>query len=106
MPLPQTPYFADCLSPIKMMQYMASRRPIVSSRLPAIEEILRDGENALLAEPGHAAGIADCTRKLIENPRLGEKLAAKAFADVGAHTWEKRAEGILAFVDKLEVREN
>ena len=31
---------------------MASERPIVASNLPAIREVLRDGENALLVTPG------------------------------------------------------
>jgi glycosyltransferase involved in cell wall biosynthesis len=106
MPLPRTQYFANCLNPIKMMQYMASRRPIVATRLPAIEEILQDGGNALLAEPGDAGGIADRIRTLLENPRLGEKLADRAFADVQPRTWDKRAEEILAFAEKISDREN
>jgi len=35
-------------SPLKLFEYMASRRPIVASDLPSLREVLRDGENAIL----------------------------------------------------------
>jgi glycosyltransferase involved in cell wall biosynthesis len=106
MPFPNEPHFALSMSPLKMFEYMASQRPIVASKLPAVMEVLRHEENALLGSPGDAADIADRIRKLLENHRLGERLAARAFADVQPHTWEKRAEGILAFVEKISDREN
>ena len=38
-------------SPIKMFEYMASKRPIVASSLPSIKEILSDQDNAILFNP-------------------------------------------------------
>ena len=45
-------------SPLKLFDYMASGRPIVASNLPAIREILRDTENAVLVEPGNPDALA------------------------------------------------
>ena len=39
-------------SPLKLFEYMAAGRAIVASDLPAIREILRDNENAVLVPPG------------------------------------------------------
>ena len=38
-------------SPLKLFEYMASAKPIISSDLPSIREVLDDGVNALLASP-------------------------------------------------------
>ena len=38
-------------SPLKLFEYMASQRPIVATRTPALEEILQNDRNACLVEP-------------------------------------------------------
>ncbi len=96
MPHPRNTFYAYYVSPLKMFEYMAARRPIVGSRLPAIEEILVHKESALLGEPGKAQDIAENIGKLLREPRMAERLATRAFADVKKYTWTKRAERILA----------
>ena len=101
MPHPRNDFYSFYVSPLKMFEYMASRRPIVGSKLPAIEEILTDGEHALLAEPGDPASIAANIRRLLENPGLGERLAGKAFGRVARYTWDERAKRIAIFASNL-----
>ena len=88
-------------SPLKLFEYMAARRPIVASDLPVLREILRDGDNALLFRSGDAEDLAVQINRLLDDPHLGTKLAAQAFADVQEFTWQKRAEKILSFVKTL-----
>jgi glycosyltransferase involved in cell wall biosynthesis len=38
-------------SPLKMFEYMASGRPIIASKLPVFEEVLKHNVNALLVSP-------------------------------------------------------
>ena len=45
-------------SPIKMFEYMASKRPIVASRLSSIEEILSDQDNSILFNPDDPKDLA------------------------------------------------
>ena len=84
-------------SPIKMFEYMASKRPIMASDLPSIREILNEG-NAILVQPDNPQGLAEGIRKVLENKNLAEKISARAFDDVKQHTWAKRAEKILDFI--------
>ncbi len=95
MPFPKNNHFSYFMSPLKMFEYMASKRPIVGSKLPAIEEILFDKKNALLGKPGEPKGIANNIQTLLLNQQLGKKLAENAFKDVQKYTWEKRARRIL-----------
>jgi glycosyltransferase involved in cell wall biosynthesis len=86
-------------SPLKLFEYMATRRPIVASDLPSIREILNE-QNAMLVKPDDPLALAEGIEKVIRNTGFGEELAKKAFQDVQKYTWDKRAEKVLEFVDK------
>jgi glycosyltransferase involved in cell wall biosynthesis len=96
MPYPNNEFFANHVSPLKLFEYLSARRPIIASRLPAIMEVLRDGENAVLAEPGNPASLARTMERVMRDATLAEALAARAHSDGAAHTWANRARGILA----------
>jgi len=78
-------------SPLKLFEYMAAGRAIVASDLPAIREILRDGENALLVQAGSAHALADAVQRLAADPDLTERLARQAFDDAARYGWDRRA---------------
>jgi glycosyltransferase involved in cell wall biosynthesis len=63
-----------------MLEAMALGRPIVASRVAAIPEILRHGENGLLVEPGSSSEIADAIRQLVRDPLLAQRIGEGARA--------------------------
>jgi glycosyltransferase involved in cell wall biosynthesis len=79
-------------SPLKLFEYMASGRPIVASDLPSLREILRDGENALLVQPGNPQALVAAIVRIKDDPALGTRLARQALVDVRQFTWARRAE--------------
>lgn len=81
-------------SPLKMFEYMASKRPIVASNLPSIQEIL-NGRNAVLVEPDSPEKLAAGIKEILENYQLAEKISADAFKDVQGYSWSKRVKNIL-----------
>lgn len=85
-------------SPLKMFQYMASQRPVVATDLPAMREVLRDGENAVLVEPDDPQALAQGIQRVLQTPDLTQRLAAQAYRDVTTLTWQHRAASILAFI--------
>lgn len=104
MPFPWTEHFAYYASPIKLFEYMASRRAIVASDLPSTAEVVRDGESALLYPPGDVNALAAAIIRLRDDPALRERLAARAYAGVLArYTWDARAKAILEKVMRDEV---
>jgi glycosyltransferase involved in cell wall biosynthesis len=92
LPNPASAISSSFTSPLKLFEYMASGRPIVASDLPSLREVLRDGENALLAEPGNAAALTRGILRIKNDAALGERLARQAVEDVRQYTWARRAE--------------
>lgn len=95
--LPNSGRFEHALatSPLKLFQYMAARRPVVATDIPALSGLLRDGENALLVEPDSPRALAEALRRLTQDPPLAARLAERARRDVESYTWKRRAQELL-----------
>ena len=91
-------------SPLKLFDYMAAGRPIVAVDFPTIREVLRDGENGLLANPGDAGMLAAQVRRLLDDPELARRIGEQARRDAAAYTWQRRAERISAALDPTAPR--
>jgi glycosyltransferase involved in cell wall biosynthesis len=96
LPNPASAISTSYTSPLKLFEYMASGRPIVASDLPSLREVLRDGENALLVEPGSAQALTAGIQRIRDDAPFGERLAQQAGRDVLQFTWARRAERLEA----------
>jgi glycosyltransferase involved in cell wall biosynthesis len=96
MPFPWTEHFAYYASPIKLFEYMAAGRAIVASDLPSTQEVVRDGETALLYATGDTVALAAALSRLYHDAELRERLGAAARElALGHYTWDARARTIL-----------
>ena len=63
-------------SPLSVMEYMAAAKPIVSTRVGGVPELVEDGREALLVEPRDPVALAESIGRLLHDPaeakRLGE----------------------------------
>lgn len=87
----------DFTSPIKLFEYMASGRPIVATALPSVEELLKDGENAVLVPPDSEDALYEGISRVLHNHDLADRIASGALAEVRGYTWEERAKKLLGF---------
>lgn len=78
-------------SPMKVFEYCAMGIPVVASRIGQIEELLADGETALLTPPGDAAALAAALRRLREDAALRRRLGRAARRWAETRTWECNA---------------
>jgi glycosyltransferase involved in cell wall biosynthesis len=98
LPLPDEPVARLFTSPLKLFDYMAAGVPIVASDLPALREVLRHEENALLATAGDPDAFASAARRLLADPDLAARLGSQARADVDQYGWDARARALLDFL--------
>ncbi len=100
MNYPDQLHYARFMSPMKMFEYMSAGRPIVSTKLPTVQEILTDGRSAILVKPDDPMALADGMRRVLDDTEMANTIAAQALKDVQTHTWQKRAQDILHFIKK------
>lgn len=86
------------LSPLKLFEYMASGTAIIASRVGQVAQIIQDGKNGLLVEPGNPAALTDALNTLLGDPDLRVRLGSRARNDaVQNHSWDQyvtRLEGV------------
>jgi glycosyltransferase involved in cell wall biosynthesis len=85
---------AAVASPMKMFEYMAAGRAIVTSDLPVIREVLNES-NAVFCEPDDLENWKSTIGKLVSDGPRRLALGKQAQKDVQAYTWLARAEKIL-----------
>lgn len=88
---------AEVINPMKMFEYMASGRAIVSADLPSIREVLNEGNAVLIGEIGEKriGGWRLEIEKLLADESLWAKLGNQAKKDVEQFSWVKREERVL-----------
>lgn len=96
IPWPANEFSSRHTSPLKLFEYMAVGVPILATDLPSLREVLTDGHNAALAASAQPEHLAQGLRRLLENDRLRESLAARARQDAAQRTWTGRARRIAA----------
>jgi glycosyltransferase involved in cell wall biosynthesis len=79
-------------SPLKLFEYLSLGRAIIASDLPAIREVLTDGDTAVLVPAGDVQALADAMSKVATDPEVAARLGATARALAPDYTWERRAE--------------
>lgn len=83
-------------SPLKLFEYMAAGKPIISSDLPVLREIVRHGENAHLCPPDQPEAWVEAITKIANDKNYAGKIAAQAKLDFESqYTWKRRAQKLI-----------
>lgn len=79
--------------PLKVIESMAAGTPVVASDLPAVRELVVDGEHGRLVRPNRPAELARAVRVLLEYPDQRRAMGARARSHVEHHlTWDRNRE--------------
>ncbi len=87
-------------SPIKLFEYMASRVPIVTTRIPTLEKVVRDREEVLFVPPNDYKATSKAINSILKDSRLREELSRNAYNRAKEHTYKKRCNNILNYFYK------
>lgn len=103
MPYPKLDKFdvmdINSTSPLKLFEYMAARKPILSTDLPVVSSVLTHNEEGYLAEWGNIDSHFQGLLKLVENVEFRGKIAENAYLKSKQYSWEERSRKLLNFVE-------
>jgi glycosyltransferase involved in cell wall biosynthesis len=85
---------ADICSPMKMFDYLAAGRAILTSDLPVLHEVLNEN-NAMFCPPEDPDAWQSALQRLMEDEALRRNLGEQAQRDAAQYTWRARAERTL-----------
>lgn len=83
-------------SPLKLFEYLMLGRAIVAPAQPNIMEILKDGKNAVLFEPGKPGALSEAIERVSRDNELRLRISAGARATIDEQglTWIRNAERV------------
>jgi glycosyltransferase involved in cell wall biosynthesis len=95
------PYVVPYASPLKLFEYMALGRAVVAPATANIQEVLTDGQNALLFDPEDPAAFGDAIVRL-----AGDAALRAAIGEAGRQalltqdlTWRRNAERVIKLLE-------
>ncbi|QCU78353.1 glycosyltransferase [Citricoccus sp. SGAir0253] len=92
------------VTPMKSVEASAVGRPVVASRLPALEELVQEGRTGLLFEPESEQDLARALRRLLDDPAEAARFGAAGRQWVReTRTWARNAETYARLYDGLGV---
>lgn len=75
---PVTAKFGFYYTPIKVMEYLASGKPVIATKTGTLTSIIKDGYNGVLIEPGNHESLAEAILSLAREPKRAEELGRNA----------------------------
>ena len=89
-PYPNLQFFY--YSPVKIFEYLAAGKPVVTTRIGQIAEIITDGVDGVLCEPDDLNGTINRIEELIDQPKLRQNIGVAARENIlRHHVWKEKA---------------
>jgi len=88
--------------PIKVLEYMASSRPLIASNMPIVRELVREDVDALLFSPNDPEDLARQVLALLNDFELSKRLSNSATERVlSKFTWHEAQKKLVKVYAKL-----
>jgi len=92
---------ADICSPMKMFDYLAAGRAVITSDLPVLHEVLNN-KNAVFCPPDDIEAWKQALQTLAADPEMRQRLGEQARKDAAQYTWTHRARRALDGFDQQQ----
>jgi glycosyltransferase involved in cell wall biosynthesis len=88
--------------PIKVLEYMASSRPLIASNMPIVRELVREDVDGLLFSPNDPEDLARKALMLLNDVALSQRLAESATERaLTKFTWHESQKKLVKVYEKL-----
>jgi len=88
--------------PIKVLEYMASSRPLIASNMPIVRELVREDVDGLLFSPNDPEDLARQVLTLLNDDELSKRLAdSAAERALTKFTWHEAQKKLVKVYSKL-----
>jgi len=88
--------------PIKVLEYMASSRPLIASNMPIVRELVREDVDGLLFSPNDPEDLAHKVLMLLNDVELSKRLAESATERaLTKFTWHESQKKLVKVYEKL-----
>ncbi|MFQ5484573.1 MAG: glycosyltransferase family 4 protein, partial [Desulfobacterales bacterium] len=89
-PYPKLDFFY--YSPVKVYEYLACGKPVVTTKIGQISQVIQDKKNGFLCEPDDVNGMQERISELAASPSLRVIIGEAAYQTiVEQHSWKKKA---------------
>lgn len=88
-------------TPLTLFEAMSMQRPIVSTNVDGLGEVLRHGKNALVVHPKDSENLAAAIQALLKNPEKANALAAQAQRDSNKYDIQSTVDEMQLVYDDL-----
>ena len=91
--------------PLKVLEYMACQKPVVTTQVPPIDKIVKEGETGLMVKPGDAAQLGEAILLLGKDKVLAEKIALNGLSlVVSKYSWAAVAAHLSGIVQEARIQ--
>ncbi|NIP26200.1 MAG: glycosyltransferase [Phycisphaerae bacterium] len=96
-PYPKKGYTVYHLSSIKLIEYMASKVPVIASDLPSIREVFSEDQVTFVG-PENSEDLYEKIKLVFDDYEKAKSKAAAAYQKIQDFSWTKRTEKIIDFL--------
>jgi glycosyltransferase involved in cell wall biosynthesis len=94
-------------SPVKIYEYMACGKPVVTTRIGQIAELIETGKTGILCDPGDTKALIEAVQQLIRNREVRSAIGRNAAGVIARnHTWKHKARQLSALCGEVHRSHN
>lgn len=89
-------------SPLKVLEYMACGKPVITSAVKPVDRLVHDGKEGLLIPPGDPEALCSTIQRLIKDPTFAEEIGQRGRRLVENHySWKRFASNLHSVLERV-----